>query len=327
MVSDLTHQLGEWEIRVRVENPTIRSTLAHYLAYLEGPFPVAPQATLRFVFEVGEPDELAANDGVRGALGYRFRRHRGELLVTHCHASGIARPEEGTARFRVSKAAIDDRELARDLLSITLSEMLRCRGLYPIHAALAEHSGAGVLVIGQTGAGKSTLALGMAEVGMGVLTDDWALLEEESDRGHILGRALVRTASLPMDQVLPGKAYEELERREDGSLHKIVVTRESLRAPRALRVPLRLVVLATRMASAVSEVVSPRQADALGRALGQSPLVTADRAGFARQSAVLGRLVAECPLAEFRGGYDVARDPARGGHLILRSLLKAAGSR
>lgn len=320
-VADLSHRLGEWDVEIRAPHPSIRGVLAHYIEYLEGPLPVGAAGTLRFLFEAGAPEQTGDAQDERSALGYRFQRRRGELLVSHAHASGTARPDEGEARFVIADSAVRDSELIRDLLSITLAEMLRCRGLFAIHAALAEYRGAGVLVIGQTGAGKSTLSLGMAEAGMGVLTDDWALLEPTETA--IRGRALVRTASLPIDQVRPGAMYHVLERREDEALPKVVVTRESLRAPGELRPPLRLVVLASREASAVSVMAPARRSDALARALGQSPLLTADRAGFGRQAAALGRLVEECPLVTFRGGRDVALDPARGGRMILRALETA----
>jgi hypothetical protein len=315
------HRLGEYEIRIAAENPEIAAILAHYLEYLEGPFPGEAEGCLSFTFAVGEPRVTEESADDRSALGYRFSRRREELLVSHQSASGSALPGEGEARFTIAPHAVDDAELLRDLLSITLAEMLRSRELYPIHAALAEYDGSAALVIGSTGAGKSTLALGMAEAGMGLLTDDWSLLDPQQVAIH--GRALVRTASLPVDQIRPGRSYQELERRDDEVLPKVVVTRESLNPPQSLSAPIRLVVLAMREASEVSEMLPARQADALARALGQSPLLTTDRSGFGRQAAVLSRLIETCPPVLFRGGRDVARQPLRGGQMILRALQEA----
>jgi hypothetical protein len=56
-------------------------------------------------------------------------------------------------------------------------ELLRTRGLYTIHGAALEKDGRGVLIVGASGAGKTTACLSLMRAGYGCLSDDHPLLE------------------------------------------------------------------------------------------------------------------------------------------------------
>lgn len=60
--------------------------------------------------------------------------------------------------------------------TIPLAEFLKGSGLFMVHAASLAWNGQGILVAGESGAGKTTLALTLARAGFGFLADDTVLL-------------------------------------------------------------------------------------------------------------------------------------------------------
>jgi hypothetical protein len=72
--------------------------------------------------------------------------------------------------------------IAHLFLQSLMLEMLRGRGLYWIHAASVADQGRGVLVVGQTGAGKTTTCLKLVDGGFQFLAEDRTFLRRtESD--------------------------------------------------------------------------------------------------------------------------------------------------
>src|SRR5262245_22761595 len=62
--------------------------------------------------------------------------------------------------------------LSHPLLTLTLVELLKRRGMYSAHAACLAVGGRGLLLAGVSGAGKTTLALALARAGLQFLGDD-----------------------------------------------------------------------------------------------------------------------------------------------------------
>jgi hypothetical protein len=95
-------------------------------------------------------------------------------------------PERGRAlcdvnsrRVHVSypeSEASDPWLLAHLFFTVPLAELLKRRGLYMVHAAGLAVAGQGLLVAGQSGAGKTTLALALLRAGFDFLADDTVFL-------------------------------------------------------------------------------------------------------------------------------------------------------
>jgi hypothetical protein len=66
--------------------------------------------------------------------------------------------------------------LSHPLFTIPMAELLKRRGLYMVHAAGLGISGKGLLIAGQSGAGKTTLALALLRAGFDFLADDTVFL-------------------------------------------------------------------------------------------------------------------------------------------------------
>lgn len=67
--------------------------------------------------------------------------------------------------------------LTHPLFTLALTELLKGRALYALHAAALAHDGKGVLLAGTSGAGKSTLTLALLRAGLDFLSDDLAFLK------------------------------------------------------------------------------------------------------------------------------------------------------
>jgi hypothetical protein len=74
--------------------------------------------------------------------------------------------------------------ISHPLLTIALVELLKRRALFALHAAaMATSDGAVVLFPGASGAGKTTLALGLLRQGWGFLADDMVFLNDSTVLG------------------------------------------------------------------------------------------------------------------------------------------------
>jgi len=70
--------------------------------------------------------------------------------------------------------------LSHPVLSLLLMELLKRRGLYPLHAAGLALDGHGVLLAGTSGAGKSTLSVALARRGFSFLSDDTVFVQADA---------------------------------------------------------------------------------------------------------------------------------------------------
>lgn len=81
---------------------------------------------------------------------------------------------------------IDPAFFAAYCFLLPLSEALKHRGLYPIHASAVEKQGRGVLIPAQSGGGKTTCCLALLWGGYRSLSDDRPFLRGHPDRIEVL---------------------------------------------------------------------------------------------------------------------------------------------
>jgi hypothetical protein len=72
------------------------------------------------------------------------------------------------------------------LFHLTLIELLRCRGLYTIHATALEKHGKGILIPGNSGRGKTTSFISLLRAGYRYLSDDHPLIRDAGTHVNLL---------------------------------------------------------------------------------------------------------------------------------------------
>lgn len=121
-----------------------------------------------------------ATGDIAGATTARRGIHRfhdgGLAVIEPHHQYEVYRPGIGIDLV-VSPAAWSDVEVTSYPLANTLTAWAISQGLRPVHAAAVEVDGRGVLLVGASGAGKSTTAVACAMAGSGLIGDDRCIID------------------------------------------------------------------------------------------------------------------------------------------------------
>lgn len=142
-------------------------------------------------------------------------------------AYAVVGPDGVVRRWRSSTDATLD---LMDQLVRSLILGLQQRGLFAVHAAAVAHRGRAVILAGPSGAGKTTLALGLAARGLELLSDELAVLDPATRLVHPYRRRLHIRPGTP--QLVDG--LEEIglrERRDLGGGIAWAVGQEEVAAP------------------------------------------------------------------------------------------------
>lgn len=124
----------------------------------------------------GTLHHVAATDTVHGIFG-----------GVHVHCDAVASSATLTA---AAFAGTDLYVATHPLTTVSLMELLERAGRYSLHAAcLATDDGAGVLVAGPSGSGKSSLTVALAAAGMTFLSDDVVFLDRRDGAVDVVGFA------------------------------------------------------------------------------------------------------------------------------------------
>lgn len=209
----------------------------------------------------------------------------------------------------------------REFFLLTLLMLLRRRGLFGLHANAVESEGAGLLTVGRSGCGKTTLTLALVLEGWRCLSDD-ALVLRRGPSG-VTALAFRRGMSLTADTagrfLAPEVWHGGARLREE----KVLVHLDSVFPRSALaRCRPRAIVFPRVVGARRSQLVPASETSAFVRLLEQSPGIMTDRASVKAQAEVLKLLLEQCRTYDLALGIDVFEDP---GSLssVLRQVLEA----
>lgn len=153
------------------------------------------EAELEFYLLTKEPGfELdPGGHGGSGELLYdwnvlRYSRE-GQLRYQEIPGAGavVADPEAGIAvAFVESDMVACSWSIAHVVFFPVWAQMLKVRGVFPVHAAGLERNGKGILFPGQSGCGKSTLSLHLLRHGYKLLGDDTVFVRQAGGEAELL---------------------------------------------------------------------------------------------------------------------------------------------
>lgn len=162
---------------------------AHHLVHAYGlvldlPFPsaVLPPAAEGAVPDVSVTEGSVARHLESPTLADRdWELAAGRFLFRGGHSAGRFLVEGGDRVTLERNPGADDEVMAFFLLNVVMAAVLRRRGLLVLHANAAVAPGGAVLVLGDSGAGKSTTLAGLLGRGCALLSDDVTALRAGVD--------------------------------------------------------------------------------------------------------------------------------------------------
>jgi hypothetical protein len=212
--------------------------------------------------------------------------------------------------------------LRHNFWAFGLLRLLRPRGFYSLHAAgVVAWPGQGLLIVGASGRGKSTLAIGLIRHGWGYLSDDAVLLRQHPEgveafacRKHfyIDAEASAKCADLPLGDEVPDST---------GGRRRRVGIEKAFPSQRVARCVPRVLLFSRIVPDACSALIPLDQRTALGHLLAQSGPQLFDRVTMPTHLAVLLQLVRQSTTYELLAGRDLYQDPLT----LVRLLREAEG--
>ena len=242
--------------------------------------------------------------GFASSLGYG-RGVGGGVRLGFCPVSStlqVTSPDGAQGHYWVRrKECVPAWECAAPFRSL-LAWWAESAGAVLAHAAVVGSPHCGIMLVGASGAGKSTSALACASAGMGFLGDDCAVLRIEN--GEPEAHALYRTAKVAKS-LLEGK-LSALRALETDLVHdrgKAILRFDRNGSRMLVRSRIRAVVVQGFGAGVRSRLRPTSAAQAL-RALAPSTLLQSPGTGQ-RALAVLASVVARTPCFALDAGHDL----------------------
>jgi len=165
---------------------------------------LAPRAESSAVAASRRVYEFPEGEVLYDEAGDRLTITVGDRICAACE------PALGRARvFVESPQPSDLYVLSHPVLTLVLMELLKRRGLYPLHAAGLALDGRGVLLAGTSGAGKSTLSVALARDGFSFMSDDTVFIEADGPGWHV--RAFPDQIDLCPDTVSMFSELQDIE--------------------------------------------------------------------------------------------------------------------
>jgi len=116
-------------------------------------------------------------DRLPGARGNTFQVATASTIRVHIPRVGAFLVEDGRRVTFAAAPAATARDIALFLLGSIFGLLCHQRGLFPLHASAVEIGGRAFAFVGESGAGKSTTAAALVQLGHVLLTDDVAVID------------------------------------------------------------------------------------------------------------------------------------------------------
>jgi len=177
---DRSYALHGLRVHTHVDEPQLGERLHAFLVHL-GLDPCRepwPAADVELRLEAGEPSPVQAGEAWQPIpeVGIRVLWEANRVTVRDDNAAFTIELAAGRATGVVHSARDGSPLLHMNLASYALLTLLRGHDYFPLHAAGLARRGAGVVIVADSGGGKSTLAADLLLSGWQLLSDDSLLL-------------------------------------------------------------------------------------------------------------------------------------------------------
>lgn len=330
------YALPHFRLAVDWPDPGLARHGARMLAYhgfepADGPAETSAEASAanlpRITFAPTLPPTPAdAREVNRHESGLRVLRDARRTILRYTGLRADLRAGDPHVRIYLDRAA---RPLDADFdpylfiaLTLVVVTLLQRAGYYAVHAAaLCRRPEAGLLLVAESDAGKSTLTLHLVECGWRYLSDDTVFLHRPEPGSLVDALPFRRQLGLDPERLDerpdlaaaaepqltdPEKWSVDLERRYPGRLVERCT-------PRVLVFP----ALAARTESRLAPLAP---SETLVRVMRQNSFVEADPDTARRHLEALNKLVGQCAAYTLEAGRDLRDDPAA-AHRLLAPLV------
>lgn len=149
-----------------------------------GEIPVKPSASAKVLFSGTRP---AMGDSLRSIWECKVVQD-GDRLIADFHEQGLLLIDgsRGLAEGYFINPDAMHQDVCTSFFHYALTELLKRRDLFTVHATALEYHGRGVLIPGYSGQGKTTTFLSLLRSGFRYLSDDYPLLRDRGANMELL---------------------------------------------------------------------------------------------------------------------------------------------
>lgn len=187
-------------LRYLTSSPTLRASMAEWLKHFRGDGPTeGVSLTIHFEEAPGRdavplalsPAARRLFSGTKPVMGSAMRAlwqcdilQDGSHLVVDIHDQGLLDIDgaQGTARGYFYHPAAMHQDRLEGFFHYALAELLKRNNMFTLHATALEYHGRGLLILGNTGCGKTTTLLSLLRSGYRYLSDDHPVLWDSGTR-------------------------------------------------------------------------------------------------------------------------------------------------
>jgi hypothetical protein len=192
-----------------------------------GEIPVKPSASAKVLFS---GTRLAMGDSLRSIWECKVVQDE-DRLIADFHEQGLLLIDG--SRGLVEGYFINPDAMHPDVCTsffhYALTELLKRRDLFTVHATALEYQGRGVLIPGYSGQGKTTTFLSLLRSGFRYLSDDYPLLRDRGTNMELLAFPMKIDVTDRSVEFFPGAAQRGFRCLAAGHLQKILSGRGCVR--------------------------------------------------------------------------------------------------
>jgi hypothetical protein len=187
-------------------------------------------------------------------------------MIADAQNQAICDLEKGFAFAWVNHAALGHRDYLRyHFIEATALTLISARYVTPIHAACVSRHGRGMLLCGESGAGKSSLAYACARAGWTFTSDDASYLLRDGDPSRVIGNSHQVRFRPSAKELFPELQGRHLTPRAEGKPSIEVPTSELTGLVTSDEATIRYLIFLNRQPAAVAELQPLAQGEVLER--------------------------------------------------------------